>query len=52
MPYKSFEDWLDSEDGPHSHDLSESDLRNAFEAGMELGAAQEAALIDQDPDPE
>jgi hypothetical protein len=44
MAYQSFEDWRDSDDGPRHHDLSEGDLHNAFDAGMELGAQKEAAL--------
>jgi hypothetical protein len=44
MTYQSFEDWLDSDDGPRYHDLSYGDLHNAFDAGMELGAEKEATL--------
>jgi hypothetical protein len=42
MAHQSFEDWRDSEDGPKHHDLHDSDLHNAFDAGMELGAERES----------
>ena len=41
MAYQSFEDWRDSDDGPQYHEVYESDLRNAFNAGR---GSREAAL--------
>jgi hypothetical protein len=42
MVHQNFEHWRNSEDGPHYHELTEDDLHNAFDAGMELGAEREA----------